>query len=471
MLSYFRRRLWVLLLSAAAASVCWKWVPGTPADRIAVEGMARGFANPPFHFSGNGSHTDPWALRTLSPYTLPATGNAPLVISLGDDPENYFQESPPAPIDLAVVLSNIQRLGAKKAASAAVLAWTDPDPISLAALENTLDRFEAVVTATPLSRGAVPSSIPPQFRRASIPLEDVRGDATGLPVVNRIPIPGVILGGEKALAGFTTLDSEEPGEKIPLVARWDDRAVFAFPVMAVLLRHDLPIGGVEVRPGSHLKLGENGPVIPIDRFGRLSAPLKEVEPFEVISAELLIDGGDELFPKTAPDPVILRDDHSAAEAPAREFSANLASMISAIASEAGLSPPQEFRRLPTAWEAGILAAFAALLAGFCSLPPFARNIVFLGASGAVISAQWIALGTTESWLPGLPALAALAAGWLFSHIPGREKPKPEPPPEKTTTGKTPPKKSPPQKTAAKKAAKKKTPAKKAARKRRPPSAS
>jgi hypothetical protein len=474
---FLRRRLWVLLLSAAVGAGAWIALPGTVVDRFTVDAMARGFANPPFHFSGAGTHQSPWALRTLSPFALPGGEDAPVVVAIGDDPENVFQSSPPAPIDLAVILTNIRRLGPAKAASAAVFSWEAPDPISLAALESALESFDAVATATPLSRAAVPSPIPPQFRRASIPLEAVVGSAAGLPVVNRLPIPGVILGGDTALAGFTTLDSEEPGGRVPLVARWDDRVVFAFPLLAVLLRHDLPVSGVELRPGQYLKLSAEGPVIPIDRFGRLSIPLRPVPALKVVSAETLIDGGDEVFPADAPAPVILRDDQSAADAATRDFSANLAAMISAVAGEAGLGPPRIFRRPPPAWEAGILATVVLLLAAFRCFSPFQRNIIYGALAGTIVVTQWVAMASAASWLPGLPALAATAAAFLACaltdpsaptptrpHSPPAPAPIPDPTPEPPVAPRA-PITQPTQaakKTAAKRAKAKQAPAKKAA---------
>jgi len=205
--SSFHRRLRLLLVSAAAL-VVWIVAPGTGLDRAAFTTVARSLVNPPLFVSGNGTRADPWKLRAFSPDSKSDRRNAPVIVALEDDPEGFFQSSPPAPIDLAVIFTNFHRLGAKKAAAAAVLAWETPDPIGLAALEKSLARFDSLVMAAPLSRGAVASAMPRAFRRASIPLSAVRGDTSSLPVVNRVPIPGVILGGQNALAGFSVLEAE-----------------------------------------------------------------------------------------------------------------------------------------------------------------------------------------------------------------------------------------------------------------------
>ena len=336
-----QRRFKVLLAAAATATVAWLWLPGTALDRAAFSAVARGFANPPFFISGNGSHAGPWKLRTFVSHAKPDSRQSPVIVSLGDDPEGVFQSSPPSPIDLAVILANFQRLGAKKAATAAVLAWDAPDPIGLTALDKAISRFDSLVMAAPLSRGAVPEPMPPAFRRASIARDKVHGDVSSLPVVNRIPIPGIILGKENTLAGFQLLESEPATDFPPLLARWEDRIVFSFPLLTVLQGLELPLDGIEIRPGQFLKLSPDGPILPIDQYGRLTIPLKPLAPGAEIPAEALIDGGDELFPKQAPGSVILRDLRSAAEPATRAYSRQLPALIATITS-AGLAPEHEF---------------------------------------------------------------------------------------------------------------------------------
>jgi hypothetical protein len=411
----FHRRLRALLISAAAL-VVWMVVPGTGWDRAAFATVASSFVNPPLFVSGQGTRADSWKLRAFSSESKLDRRNAPVIVALEDDPEGFFQSSPPAPVDLAVIFTNFHRLGVQKAASAAVLAWETPDPIGLAALEKSLARFDSLVLAAPLSRGAAASSMPPAFRRASISLAAIQGDPSSLPVVNRIPIPSVILGGESALAGFSVLEAEAAGEFPPLLARWEDRVVFGFPLLTVLQRLNLPIDGVEVRLGEYLMLSPTGPIVPIDDYGRLAVPLRSLRGDAEISAEALIDGGDDLFPKQAPAPVILRDDRSAAEPSTRTFSRNLSAVVAAIASDAGLAEVREYPRLAPVWEIEFLAVFVVVLTLLCGAADFTRRLGFLLLAGVCLSVQWIALGIASVWLPGLAVLAAilaaLVAPWL-----------------------------------------------------------
>ena len=405
----FQLRLWVLLVSAVVALVAWKWIPGTRLDRSGFATVASGSANGPLFISGEGSHADPWKLRTFSSDSKPDRRQAPLIVSLGDDLQGFFQTSPPAPIDLAVILSNFQRLGAKKAATAAVFAWEKPDPIGLAAFEKSLAGFDSLVMAVPLSRGVVAAQMPAALRRASIPVEKIKGDAAALPLVNRLPIPSVILGGESTIAGFSVLESEPPLKFLPLMARWEDRVVFAFPLLTVLQRLDLPLDGVEVRLGEFLKLGPAGPIVPIDDAGRLAMPLKPISGYAEISAEALIDGGDDLFPKQAPDPVILRDDQTAAEPTTRAFSRGVSAAVAAIASSGGLTEAVEFPRLSEGWEILLLAVVVLTMTALCGASRFTRYLGTAGVAGVLLAAQWTTFGIASIWLPGLPSLVMISS--------------------------------------------------------------
>lgn len=416
----FLRRFLVLLLAAAAAGGIWKFGPGSEVDRQAFNFTARGFVNPPLFIKGEGSHDEPWRLESFTSVSSVDKRQSPVIVSLGDDVEGFFQSSPPAPIDMAVVLSNFQRLGAKKTAIAATLAWDSPDPIGFVALEKALDRFESLVLAAPLSRGAVSSPLPVPFRNASVPVSSIRGDVQSLPVINRIPVPNVVLGGEKSWAGFSNLESESGERQLPLMARWEDRVVFSFPVLVVLQRLEMSPADLDIKLGEYLRFGENGPAISIDRFGSLRMPVKVISAYKEIPAEQLIDGGDDLFPKEAPEPMILRDDRSSLDSATRNFSRYLAGTVAILASEEGTARQVSYPRLSQQWELGILGAWAFLLAVFFGKTRFRRLIAVLTLLCVVVTIQSLGFSILTMWLPGVPMLAALAvaavAGVLFKEV-------------------------------------------------------
>lgn len=411
------RFLSLLLISAAAAWYAWLYLPATPADRLLVKAVAASTANPPFIIAGEGTRATPWSLRVLAPYRKADPAHEPVVISLADDPQGIFQSSPPSPVDLAVVMKNLRRLGATEASIAAILAWEQPDMIAIAALDQELSGFRSVVTAAALSRGATGSALPPSFRRASISTAQIRGELSNLPAANRLSLPGVILGGDNALSGFTLLENDPEGA--PMLARWDDRIVLAFPLVAVLTERGLPCEGIEVELGNFIKLGTAGPFVPIDKYGRIStAPGKLSNP-TVFRAEALIDATEPL-PITAGRPVLLRDDQSNAEAATRAFSRKIAPLVADISSGAGMSDEETLRRPRLEWEQLSLGAVVLLLAFSSHRNRFARAIVFGLLAAIALLAHLIAATTASVWLPTLPVLGCIAAAFVFSRLFFRE---------------------------------------------------
>lgn len=420
-----QRRLWVLLVSAAAALAVWKSVPGTALDFKCLTTLTHKMTRAPLKFSGAGSHAAPWAISPPDPASQPAPWvppPLPTMVALGDDAEGFFQASPPAPIDMAVIFQNLHRLGVKKTASAAVLAWDAPDAIALAALEKSMGIFESLVLAAPLSRGASSSPMPAAFRRASLPLTAVTGEISKLPLVNRIPVPGVILAGETTLAGFSTLESEtEPTDRsYPLLARWEDRVMLSFPLVVLLQRLELPLENVRVSMGNSISLSANGPVFELDEFGRVALPPAPVS--VGIPAKELIDAPADFLPQPASEWVILRDDQSAADPASRAFSGNLASVFAAFSREKAPPPPPAPRvisRLAPAWELGILAVLVAmltLLSGGSHLLRFFGSLLLVAAS---LAAQQVAFRDGLLWLPGLAMLAAIATAFLTGTLVSR----------------------------------------------------
>ncbi|RYD45811.1 MAG: hypothetical protein EOP85_08660, partial [Verrucomicrobiaceae bacterium] len=350
----------VLLVTVATGFIVWKYSAGSDLDRTAFTVVARGSVNPPLFVEGEGTHDSPWSLRIFVRESAPDPKLAPPAVFLGDDLAGIFQSSPPGPVDLAVILKNLQRLGVTKLTTSMVLAWDNPDVLEFFAVEKALTSFDSLVTSAPLSRGVEGSLLPQEFRRASLPMSAVTGDASALPVVNRVPLPGVVLGGEKALAGFSVLESEASSRLLPLMARWDDpqgehRLLFSSALLAVMQRLDLPLSGMEIRPGEFLRLGPDAPVMPIDSSGYLAIPLRSSSVGFEIAAESLIGADENLFPKDVVPPVVLRDDRTTAGVATRAFSRAIVPAVAVMSSEEGLAPSRQYKRLPQDWEVAILA--------------------------------------------------------------------------------------------------------------------
>jgi hypothetical protein len=408
------RILSVLLASAAVAWCAWRFIPGTPIDRSLVRLVSRTISKPPIAVSGNGSHASPWILlRPAS--TKPKSAISFPVVALGDDSEGIFQSSPPSPLDLAIVLKNMGRLGVSRAAIGAVLAWEDPDVIALSALDSAIDSFEKSATSAPLSRGPTASPLPPSFRRASISPVQARGNISDLPVVNRIPLPGIILGRENTLSGFTLLENEPEG--FPVAARWDDRIVFAFPVVAAVVREGLSMDDIELVPGSHIKLGPAGPVIPIDRYGRMIASIEGGIAAKTVNAAALADTTEPLVAEPRKF-ALLRDDQSGAEPPTRRFSGSVAAGIEALSSTGSAPAAKIFRRAPASSELALLGAVCLAIAATSARP--SRHRIHAIAGGSALVLQVILAVTASLWFVALPLLAATLAASVASRVFVRE---------------------------------------------------
>ncbi|WAC21156.1 hypothetical protein OVA24_07140 [Luteolibacter sp. SL250] len=407
------RFLSVLIASAAAAWYALEFLPSGPVDRFLVKVMASTTANPPFIIAGAGTQDSPWSLRVLAPYQKADPKHGPAVVSLGDDKEGIFQSSPPSPVDLAVVLRNMRRLGAERPAISALLAWEEPEVIAISALDSALESFPAVTTASPLSRGATGTPISPTFRRASIAPSQVRGDITKVPTVNRLPLPGVILGGDNAYSGFTLLEHDPGGS--PMLARWDDRFVLSFPLVSVLVERGLPFDGVEIELGNFIKLGAKGPYIPIDATGRISTAPGKATDSRMLRAELLGDM-QEGTPLAGPGLVMLRDDQSNAEAPTRAFSARVGPLLADISSGAGMSREQILTRSEDWRELTILGIAAVLLAMPFRRRRFGRGVIYAVVAAAALAIHLTAFLTTSVWPPTLAVLAAVGGAFFVSHL-------------------------------------------------------
>lgn len=390
------------IVTALVAIGMWLVVPGSGFERNVVKVMAHRLAEPPVEISGAGSHADPWQMTASS--TSGESGSLPSTVALKDNLENIFQSSPHSPIDMAVIFKNLQRLGNKQLACSVLLAWEEPDPIALTALEGALLDFESVVLATPVTRGAIMEAMPPDFRRSSLPVDQLAGDTSSLPVVNRISIPSIIRGGENAMAGFEVIDSEPTAEHIHLMARWDDRVIFSFPVIAAVQQLGLDLKDLKIEVGSHLQLGEAGSRVPIDEFGRIAIETVAANPDTDLLAKELIDA--EVGDKKLPDleQAILVDLRSHADITTRDFNRMIPSCMGKLLEDRTQTKTITFRRLSASMELPLLLVLALALSLVGLLGRRVMTVITLVVLGGLAGAFWIG-AQNGLWLPAMTATA------------------------------------------------------------------
>lgn len=221
---------------------------------------------------GEGTEEDPWAIE----YRGAVPGEvAPLrVLFLDDDPEGYFEQVPPPPSDLMVLLARLREAGVGQVSFGYPLQWERPDTLALEAMRGELDRQGRSVLGFVVKDSTSPVPVPPPLLAASMPYAAVEGDGAKLPVVNGVVGMAPEFGGGESWAGFTRIETEEPEEaRAYLMARWSDRVIFALPVVMEIARRGLsPEADLRVRMGREIALGENGARIPIDFRGRVRLP-------------------------------------------------------------------------------------------------------------------------------------------------------------------------------------------------------
>ena len=394
------------IICALAAMLAWEFLPGTFIDRGLFSLTARTFAEAPFITSGNGEPDSPHTLRTLYRQATPPSDPLP-DIAITDDSDRVFQTSPPSPVDIAIILKNLRRLGRDSVAIGMPLVWPEPDVISLMALDQQLDALPTVVTAAPLSRSPIPSPIPPAFRRASLAVSEIHGNSRDLPIVNRVSLPDVVLGNTTSLAGFTALESEPDGALPYLLARWDDRVVFSFQLLAALAERKVSPLKIEIRLGEYISLGADGPFIPIDDFGRLAFAPPSSNSSASIPAESLIDAPGDFLTERRAGTVLIRNGMSAADVSSLRFSEALVPTVSLLADPSGTSTSRAFNRIPWLAELLLIASLISLLYGLGNFPKTSDRRALAVLAGVFVILHFILVPATGTWLPSLPALAAI----------------------------------------------------------------
>jgi len=419
--------LFALALAMGSAALAWgerlaplRHLEGAFSRFILAAALA-----PPYLIEPGKPPNQTWVARRLAREPLAHT---PQFLGLGDDPRRVFEASPPSAGDFAVILSELKRHGHRKVAISVPLAWDEADPIALAALEDQLAAFPLALCASPLARGISPQPIPPAFARASVASTSVTGNPRLLPLVNRTANASVLLARDATLAGFTLLENEDPPDfsrhaagkalSVPLLARWDQRVVLAFPLLVAMAHAELRPDELEIRLGEFIRLGPQGAVIPIDAFGRFQLPpaIPGAPASGSMPAEALIEALAEDLPSAgiAPrrPPVILRDERTNVTGPEADFAAILADLIVALESSPRPGEAIAFMRPPPWTEAALLLPLAALSSLFLRLKQPSRIAASL-VTAALTVVLLLVLGQQLHLTPaGIPALVVLATGLL-----------------------------------------------------------
>lgn len=392
----------LLIPFVASAVVLLSWHCSDRIERASFSFFMHGSLPEP-HFI---THDDSgWSVRTLSMEGR-KTSDAPLAcVRLGDDPDAIFQSSPHAPIDLALIARNLRETGGDAIALGVVMAWESPDVLGLAALERALDQFATVLITAPLARGATVEMMPAAFRRASLPMDVLRGDASQLPIVNRQAVPDVFMAGENVLAGFSLLAHEADDGAPYLLAVWEDRVVLSFPLLVAIVQAGVDLASMEIHPGHYIRLGSGDWMIPIDQAGRLDASIENPTHVFELDAEELLDA-EIRSALDAPSIWLIRDLRSMIDRSLRKESTRIIPVVDALMQRAILTKPLAFRT-PASWQQGaLLISIVVLLSTLIRYPAIPLHAGLACTWVGLVLLQWIAMRSAAIWMPATHGILA-----------------------------------------------------------------
>lgn len=214
---------------------------------------------------------------TISSHTLaqqPQKSRGFQRISVTDDPDRTFETSPPSPLDYAVLLQSLRNRGYNHVLLTTRMTWDDEPGIEARALSDRLALFKKSVIALPVTRGATAHPLPAPLVRALIPFDQIKGDHQLIPTVNQVTLPTHVDGGEQTFAGFHRIESTPSSpDHIPMLAHWPGQGLIpSIELLAIMINHDIDIADLLIDCGQHIRLGQKGPVIPLDIYGQTPVP-------------------------------------------------------------------------------------------------------------------------------------------------------------------------------------------------------
>lgn len=192
------------------------------------------------------------------------------LIQVTDDPDRIFEHSPPSALDYAVMLESLHNRGFKDVILTTRMTWDQHPGLEAAGLSSRLALFEHSVIPLPVTRAATAQPLPAPLQRALIPFSQVSGNHRLIPLVNKVPLPTHSEGGEHTLAGFCQIENAPASEgNIQLLAHWQHQGLIpSVDLLAIMTAHDISPAELMIQCGKHIRLGKDGPVIPIDDYGQ-----------------------------------------------------------------------------------------------------------------------------------------------------------------------------------------------------------
>ncbi|MDG0993442.1 MAG: hypothetical protein P8O22_01775 [Akkermansiaceae bacterium] len=338
-------------------------------------------------------------------------------VIINDDSERIFENNPPSALDYAVLLESLHNRGYRHANITTRLHWDDNPELLAEGLKLRLALFNSVVIPLAVTRGPNTSALPPMLMRTIIPISQIRGDTRYVPLVNRLAIANHIIGdAENVLAGFYKIESNPPSKgQTAMLARWNDKGIIpSYELLTIMQAHSVLPSQVTIHCGKNIRLGKNGPVIEIDRYGQTTTtnPSKKSIPLPPLQADKVIT---QQKSSTTDDSIALI--HAKGERTEPTNIINLERLndtLSMTYAHPMLDEGITHQLLPRWAKLVILFDLAIIVYGLSSLSQRYRHLGFALTAAITLPLLYALMNLTQHWIALSSPLAMLLTGWLMT---------------------------------------------------------
>lgn len=353
------------------------------------------------------------------------------LIQVTDDPDRIFEHSPPSALDYAVMLESLHNRGFKDVILTTRMSWDQHPGLEAAGLSSRLALFEHSVIPLPVTRAATAQPLPAPLQRALIPFSQVSGNHRLIPLVNKVPLPTHSDGGEHTLAGFCQIENAPASEgNIPLLAHWQHQGLIpSVDLLAIMSTHDISPAELMIQCGKHIRLGKDGPVIPIDDYGQspILDPANPTPPTTApspppLDADQLITPGTPNSKKKISSPAHNKPQSTIALIYAVGERSSATNTLSAdrlqklLALSASYPVPENLTRIPRLplWASIIMIIDIALLSCWLGdLTRINRHLAYLLTAALLFPLLLTLLYFSQHWLGLSAPLATLITAWII----------------------------------------------------------
>jgi hypothetical protein len=324
-----------------------------------------------------------------------------------------FDGKAPKPSEYAVLLAKAHQAGARELAFTRALTWENAPELELRALDSSLRPFGEVLLPIDLSEVPQPKSAPQYLEESVLPRENLVGDASSLPLMNQVAVPPSVSGRSGIVFAFPDFGGRDlqyraPG-RLPVLSRWEDGFLPSWSLRLAMQMEEVAREDLIIESGRHLRLGANGPVIPLDDFGRVKVGESNAEEVAMVSAKTLFPLGEVDLPELARG-VVLVDTTSRSQS---EKSHRMIAEAQSLLRFPRPGQAEVFNRLGLGWE--ILLYVQIVLVAFVALylRPFSQLVALAVLCAGLICLVLGLLNWRGVWTPILPLVVAMTVSWCL----------------------------------------------------------